>query len=70
MKKIVLLFIFFVATQVFAQTKGITYQAVIFNPKGEQLPGLNNSNSPLVNKNICMIFKFVDEFSNVEYQES
>lgn len=70
MKKIVLLFIFFVATQVFAQTKGITYQAVIFNPKGEQLPGVNNPNSPLVSKNICMVFKFVDEFSNVEYQET
>lgn len=70
MKKIVLLFIFFVATQVFAQNKGITYQAVIFNPKGEQLPGVNNSNSPLVNKNICLQFKFVDEFSNVEYQET
>ncbi|MEL1241379.1 beta strand repeat-containing protein [Flavobacterium flavipallidum] len=70
MKKIITLFILFVATQIFAQTNGITYQAVILNPKGEQLPGVNNSNSPLLNKDICMVFKFVDEFSNVEYQET
>ncbi len=70
MKKIFLLFIFFVATQVFAQTNGINYQAIILNPNGEQLPGVDNSTSPLVNKNICMVFKFVDEFSNVEYQET
>ncbi|MBD0725480.1 hypothetical protein B6A10_09845 [Flavobacterium sp. L1I52] len=70
MRKIFLLFIFFVAANTFAQTNGINYQAIILNPKGEQLPGVNNSSSPLVNKNICMVFKFIDEFSNVEYQET
>ncbi|WP_417940854.1 OmpA family protein [Flavobacterium sp. RS13.1] len=70
MKKIILLFIFFIAATSFAQTNGISYQAIILNPKGEQLPGVNNSASPLVNKDICMVFKFIDEFSNVEYQET
>lgn len=70
MKKIFLLFILFVATHTFAQNNGISYQAIILNPKGEQLPGVNNLNSPLVNKDVCMVFKFVDEFSNVEYQET
>ena len=70
MKKIITLFILFVATQIFAQNNGISYQAIILNPKGEQLPGVNNSTSPLANKNICMVFKFVDEFSNIEYQET
>ena len=70
MRKIFLLFIFFVVANTFAQTNGINYQAIILNPKGEQLPGVNNSSSPLVNKNICMVFKFIDEFSNVEYQET
>ncbi|PXY42825.1 hypothetical protein DMB65_02070 [Flavobacterium cheongpyeongense] len=70
MKKIILLFIFFIAATTFAQTNGISYQAIILNPKGEQLPGVNNPNSPVVNKDICMVFKFIDEFSNVEYQET
>lgn len=70
MKKIILLFVFFIAAQSFAQTNGISYQAIIMNPKGEQLPGVNNANSPVVNKNICLVFKFVDEFSNIEYQET
>ncbi|MEN9907451.1 MAG: hypothetical protein RLZZ540_592, partial [Bacteroidota bacterium] len=70
MKKIFILFILFVATKTFAQTNGISYQAIILNPKGEQLPGVNNVSSPVVNKDICMVFKFVDEFSNIEYQET
>ncbi|WP_229732708.1 hypothetical protein, partial [Flavobacterium palustre] len=70
MKKIIVLFVFFIVAQTLAQTNGISYQAIIMNPKGEQLPGVNNANSPVVNKDICMVFKFVDEFSNVEYQET
>ncbi len=53
----------------FAQTNGITYQAVILNPNGVKTSDLNNSNLPLASKDICMQFKFIDEFSNVEYQE-
>jgi hypothetical protein len=70
MKKIILLILLFLGTKSFAQTKGITYQAVILNPSGEQLPGVNNMNSPMVDKNICLQFRFIDEFSKVEYQES
>lgn len=69
MKKIILLFILFLGAKNFAQTNGITYQAVILNPNGEQSPGVNNSNMPLVSKDICMLFKFYDEFSKLEYQE-
>ena len=69
MKKIILLIFLFIGAKNFAQTNGITYQAVIFNPQGEQLPGVNNPNAFLVSKDICMLFKFVDEYSNVEYQE-
>jgi hypothetical protein len=69
MKKITLLFIFFFALAGYAQTKGITYQAVILNPTANQTRGVGQ-NLPLMDKQICMSFKFTDEFSNVEYQET
>ena len=53
----------------FSQDKGITYQAVIYKPAGEQLPGQNNSLSPLVNSSICLKFSFKDYLQNIEYQE-
>ncbi len=49
---------------------GITYQAVILNPKGEELPGADNSRSPLVNQTICLRFKIIKPVSIVEYQET
>ena len=70
MKKIILLILLFLGARSFAQTNGITYQAVILNPSGEQLPGANNTTSPLVDKNVCMLFQFIDQFSNIEYQET
>ncbi|RKS93958.1 hypothetical protein BC952_1817 [Flavobacterium limicola] len=69
MKKIILLFIFFLCAKSFAQTNGITYQALILNPTEGKAATITNTNSPLVSKDICMLFKFVDEFSNIEYQE-
>jgi hypothetical protein len=69
MKKIILLFIFFLCAKSFAQTNGITYQALILNPTEGKVSTATNTNSPLVSKDICMLFKFVDEFSNIEYQE-
>ena len=70
MKKIILLIVLFLAAKSYSQTNGINYQAVILNPSGEQLPGVNNTNSPMVDKNICMQFQFLDEFSRLEYQEA
>ncbi|MDI1304957.1 MAG: hypothetical protein PSX42_08970, partial [bacterium] len=69
MKKIILLFLFFLATKTFAQTNGITYQALILNPTVGQTANSNNSNTPLVDKDVCLLFKFYDEFSKLEYQE-
>ena len=53
MKKITLLFIFFFALASYAQTKGITYQAVLLNPAGNQTRGVGQ-NLPLMDKQICM----------------
>ncbi|MDI5888360.1 hypothetical protein, partial [Flavobacterium yafengii] len=69
MKNLIILFILLLGAKNFGQTKGISYQAVILNAKGEQLPGVNNVNAPLANSNVCMLFKFFDEYSKLEYQE-
>lgn len=69
MKKILLLISLLVSVLTFAQNKGITYQAVIYNTSGESVPGIHNSNSPLVNKSICLQFSIVDENTQTEYQE-
>ncbi|HTG65950.1 MAG TPA: hypothetical protein VL859_06210, partial [Flavobacterium sp.] len=68
MKKITLLLILFFAVKNYSQTKGITYQAVLLNPSINQTKDANQD-LPLMNKDICMQFKFVDEFSNIEYLE-
>ncbi len=53
----------------FSQSNGITYQAVIYNPNGEELPGVDNPYAPLVNQDICLQFGIVDADGNLEYQE-
>ena len=69
MKKIYLLSLLFSSLFSNAQS-GITYQAVILNPKGKELPGVDNSRAPLVNKSICLRFKIIKGSSTLEYQET
>jgi hypothetical protein len=64
-----LLFLLFVSSLGFAQSSGITYQAVIYNPNGEELPGVDNPYAPLTNQDICLQFGIVDADGNLEYQE-
>ena len=68
MKKLFILLLF-VSSLGFSQSSGITYQAVIYNPNGEELPGVDNPYAPLVNQDICLQFGIVDADVNVEYQE-
>ena len=63
------LFLLFVSSLGFAQSSGITYQAVIYNPVGEELPGVDNPYAPLTNQDICLQFGIIDASGNVEYQE-
>ena len=53
----------------FSQSSGITYQAVIYNPNGEELPGVDNPYAPLTNQDVCLQFGIVDSDGNLEYQE-
>jgi hypothetical protein len=68
MKRLFILLLF-VSSLGFSQSSGITYQAVIYNPNGEELPGVDNPYAPLVNQDICLQFGIVDADGNVEYQE-
>ena len=68
MKNILYTFLLF-SSLAFAQSSGITYQAVIYNPAGEELPGVDNPYAPLLNQDICLQFGIVDADGNLEYQE-
>ena len=52
-----------------SQRTGISYQALIIKPDGEQLPGFNNQNAPLVNTAICLEFIIIDHNNSIEYSE-
>ena len=68
MKRIFLLLLF-VSSLGFSQSSGITYQAVIYNPNGEELPGVDGPYAPLTNQDVCLQFGIIDADGNVEYQE-
>jgi hypothetical protein len=69
MKKIYLLLLLVLSTATFAQSQGITYQAVILNPEGQNIPGYNNQRAPLANKDICIRFNILAGTA-LEYQET
>ena len=69
MKKLLLFICVFFSLGVYSQRTGISYQALIIDPNGEQLPGYNNQNSPLVNTAICLEFIILDENNTIEYSE-
>ena len=68
MKKILIAFLFFGSLS-YGQTKGISYQALIIDPVVQELPGFNNTQVPLANRNICLKFSFIDELNSLEYEE-
>lgn len=70
MKKYYIFCLFFISTLFYGQTDGISYQAVIYNPSPELLPGYSQTNAPLVNTDVCLRFSIIDVLSNVEYQET
>ena len=69
MKKYLSLTFFLLTLASYSQT-GITYQAVILNPQGEELPGADNSRSPLINQIICLKFEIFNASNQLEYQET
>jgi hypothetical protein len=70
MKKLLLGFLIILSANVFAQQKGISYQAVIINPNSISAPGYNAVGTPLANKSVCMSFQILNAASQTEYQET
>ncbi|MFP4845577.1 hypothetical protein [Winogradskyella sp. PE311] len=70
MKKILTLaFFIFSLTSVFAQTDGITYQAVIVGPDNLELPGVDSEGNYLPNTTIAIRFTIYDSGNQLEFQE-
>jgi uncharacterized protein (TIGR02145 family) len=69
MKKIYLLLVFLFSSVIYSQTKGITYQAVILKPEGQNIPGYNDQRAPLTNTAICLRFS-IYKGTVLEYQET
>lgn len=69
--KTVLSIIFFLITTltVFAQTDGISYQAVIIDPNPKELPGIDAQGNILPNAAIAIRFTIMDSNNAEEYQE-
>ena len=71
MKKIIyLLILFAITTNINAQRNGLSYQALIMNPSGEEIPGYNNPNAPLLDQAICIKFAIIDHNGSKEYVET
>ena len=62
-------FILLINLQVFAQTDGLNYQAVIIDPNPEEIPGIDVTGNILPNKEINVRFTIYSNSGNTEYQE-
>ncbi len=60
---------FLISTISFAQTDGINYQAVILNPKAQELPGVDATNNILPNHEISIQFTILNNAGGIDYQE-
>jgi len=70
MKKLLLAVIFiFAGLNFYAQTDGISYQAVIIDPNGIELPGVDSDGNILPNAKISIRFTILDATNSEEYQE-
>jgi hypothetical protein len=52
-----------------AQTDGMSYQAVILNPKTQEIPGANVSGNIFPNKSLSVRFTIINSTGNTLYQE-
>ena len=70
MKKVLSLTLIFLASlQLFAQTEGISYQAVIIGPNGQEIPGMNAQGNILPKAKVAIRFTILDASNGVEYKE-
>jgi hypothetical protein len=69
MKKVLLIILILISIQAFAQTDGLTYQAVIIGPDTQELPGVDAENNILPNTRVAIRFTIIDANNSMEYQE-
>ena len=70
MKRILILFIIFIANMpIFAQTDGISYQAVIIDPDAKEIPGVDVVGNILPNATISIRFTIFDANNTEEFTE-
>jgi hypothetical protein len=69
MKKLLQLMLLLVATATFAQTDGLSYQAVIIDPNPQEIPGADVSGNVLPNAAVAVRFTIFGVSGNQEYQE-
>ncbi|MCF6307836.1 MAG: hypothetical protein L3J09_07755 [Flavobacteriaceae bacterium] len=66
----ILIALLFISAATFAQTDGISYQAVILNPNAQELPGVDASSTILPNTAISIRFTITNDTGSVDYQET
>jgi hypothetical protein len=70
MKKLFLLALsLLLVMQLYGQTQGISYQAVILDTNPEQVPGVDISNNYLPNHPLFVRFSILDTVGTIDYQE-
>ncbi len=70
MKNILILgLFFFMSLSLFAQTTGLSYQAVIIGPDIQELPGVDAPGNILPNATVAVRFTIIDSNNSSEYQE-
>ena len=70
MQKLIQITLFlFLSMQVFSQTDGISYQAVIIGPDNQELPGVDAQGNILPNATIAMRFTLFESNNQIEFQE-
>ena len=69
MRSFILILVLIGVDNLYAQTDGITYQAVIIDPIAQEIPGADVSGNILPNKQLAVRFTITDEVNGLEYQE-
>ena len=72
MKKLYFISLLLYATtsHVFAQDRGISYQAVAIDADGKQIPGYDVYGNPITDAEISVRFGLYDENNTLEYEET
>jgi len=69
MKKLLIIPMFVFTAQLYAQTQGISYQAVIVNKQAKEIPGVDLEGTYLPNSPLTVRFTILNQSDATDYQE-